>query len=433
MHEVDILLARLDPESARRADSALAWLLGTRGERAPLSALTQAGLQELLWNRLGRTSAGPEAEDHEAAWALGDFFAQAGLDRYARICRDPHTHEILALWHRDPAAAAGAASRAQRASGVVPLGAAGLEFGEVLGPVENRAFDGASRFLEEGVASGALAPRLRGFRAAARRRVERYLTTPSADFGGEPPRTSVWSERAAAWRSSFRNVPGAFWAAGSPHVRAAPAVPARAGLSLAPVVALLAGVGEGVALTEAGYLPTRLVLGLDERFGWSQEYSLARPRGEADLAPLRFVDEHLRAQRLLTRRGRQLTVSSSGRAALAEPAALWAAVTAPGPRWRAGFEQDALAVLAVALLRGDRLTSDQVAEEMAYVLGGKWRAEGGGSVEEGARWVQAEWYRLGLVLGWYDERRRAEELRLSDVGRVAAACVFRSVATAPRR
>lgn len=433
MHAVDILLARLDPESARRADSALSGLLGERGERAPLDGLSQLALQQLLWERLGRTSAGPESEDHEVVWALGDFFALAGLDRYAAICRDPRTHEVLALWHRDPDAAAGAAARAQQASGIVPLEAGGFAFGDVLGPVEGRAFDGASRFLEDGVASGALDPELRGFRAAARRRVERYLTTPTADFGGEPPRTAVWRERAEAWMASFRDVPAPFWDRAMPHVHELPAVPERVALSLAPAVALLEAVGTGVTLTDAGYLPTRLVAGLDERFGWSQEYSLSRPRGETDLPPLRFLHEHLRAQRLLTRRGRHLTVSTAGRDALADPAVLWASVTAPAPRWRAGFEHDALAVLAIAQLRDPRLTGEQLLDEMVYVLGGKWRAEGGGSLEEGARWVQLEWYRVGLVLGWYDGRGRSTEWRLSGFGRVAAACVFRAVSTAPRR
>lgn len=433
MHEVDILLARLDQESARLADSGLAWLLGARGERAPLSALSQAAVQSLLWDRLGRTSAGPESEVHEVAWALGDFFAQAGLGRYAAICRDSRTHEIIALWHRDAGAAAEAAERAQEASGVVPPEAAGFAFGDVLGPVEVRAFEGASRYLEEGIASGALDPGLRGFRAAARRRVERYLTTASPDFDGEPPRAAVWRERTDAWKGSFRDVPSAFWDRALPHVHELPAVPQRVQLSLAPAVALLEAVGEGVTLTDAGYLPTRLVAGLDERFGWSQEYSLGRPRGETDVPPLQFLHEHLRAQRLLTRRGRRLTVSAAGRDALADPAALWGSVTAPGPRWRPGFEHDALAILAVAQLRDPRLTGDQLLEEMVYLLAGKWRPEGGGSVEEGARWVQLEWYRVGLVLGWYDGRGRSLEWRLSDLGRAAAARLFRSVATAPRR
>jgi hypothetical protein len=315
----------------------------------------------------------------------------------------------------------------------VPVEAAGLAFGDLLGPVEARALDGASRCLEDGVATGALDPGLRGFRAAARRRVERYLTTASGEFDGETPRTAVWRERADAWRASFGDVPAPFWDPALPHAHELPAVPERVGLSLAPAVALLEAVGAGVTLTDAGYLPTRLVAGLDERFGWSQEFSLGRPRGEADVPPLKFLHEHLRAQRLLTRRGRRLTVSAAGREALADPTALWASVTAPAPRWRPGFEHDALAVLAVAQLRDPRLTGEQLLEEMVYVLGGKWRAEGGGSLEEGARWVQLEWYRVGLVLGWYDGRGRSLEWRLSPFGQAAAACVLRSVSTAPRR
>ncbi len=431
--ETDILLGRLDAGSARRADALLGQLLGPAGQRLPLAALSQLQVQDLLWRTLPHAWDVPEAEQHEMAWALGDFFAAAGLGRYAAVCRDRVTHEILALWRRDRDAATAAVERAERDSGVLPPDLPTFAFGEVRGAEETRAYDGASRVLEDGIATGALDPALRGFRPAARRRLERYLAGESADFAGASPLAAVREERSGAWRASFGDVPAAYWDRALPRLAQAARVPTGAALSLAPAAALLEAAAEGVTLTDAGYLPTRLALSLDERFGWSQSYGLGRPRGEADVPPLGFLDEHLRRQRLLTKRGRHLTVSAAGRRAMADPGALWRAVTAPRPRWRPGFEHDALAVLAVSLLGEERLSSEAVRAEMAYVLGGKWRAEGGATLDDGVWWVEVEWYRLGLVLGWFDDRRHPDELRLSGLGRAAAAAVFEVVAAGPRR
>ncbi len=430
---MDILLAGLDEGTARRAESAVDWLLGARGERLPLSSLAQLDVQYFLWHKLPLNWFTDDAEHHEIAWALGDFFEAAGLERYAALCRDRRTHEILAAWHRDEDEARRLEQRAQQASGVLPPDTALFVFGDLMGREEAAAHHGVSAFLEDGIATGALDPSLRGFRAAAQRRVDKFLATPSDDFDGRPPVAAVRQERVDGWRTSFRGVPDSFWSRATPAIESAPAVPERVELTLAPVRAVLEAVGDGVTLTGAGNLPTRLALALDERFGWSQDYALGPPRGEADVHQLRFVDDHLRAQRLLTRRGRRLTVSATGRKAMADPARLWAAVVAPGPRWRPGFEQDALAVLATSLLGGVRLTADLVGEEMVSVLGGKWRPSGGGSLDEAVWWLQTDWYRLGIALGWWEEHRRSPELRLNEFGRVAAVCAFRAVAGGPVR
>jgi hypothetical protein len=397
----------------------------------PLASLAQVDLQHFLWHRLPASWFTEEDEHHEIAWSLGDFFEAAALDRYAAICRDRRTHEIIAAWHRDPDEGTRLADQARLDSGVLPPDTELFSFGELMGEREAVAHHGASVFLEEGIVTGALDPALRGFRAAAQRRVDRYLQTPSDDFGGQTPLEAVWHERVDTWRDAFRSAPAAFWERSHAAIVSTPAVPPGAERSLAPAIALLEAVGEGVTLTDAGYLPPKLALGLDERFGWSQDYALGRPRGEADVHQLRFLDDHLRVQRLLTRRGKRLTVSAAGRKAVADPARLWATVVAPSPRWRPGFEQDALAVLAASLLRGERLTLDQVREETAFVLSGKWRPADGGRIDDYVWWVETEWRRVGLALGWWEDRRRLSEVRLSAFGRVAAACVFRTVATGP--
>jgi hypothetical protein len=425
-----MVLARLDAGTAQEIEAAVAWLLGAEGERLPLTTVTQLSLQHLLWYKLPVNWLTDEAEHHEIAWGLGDFFAAAGLDRYAALCREQRTHEIIAAWHRDEEEARRIALQAQLDSGVLPPDTAEFKFGELMGPQEAAAHQAASAYLEEGIVSGALDPDRRGFRAAAQRRLDRYLTSPSEEFAG-PPLTAVWRERVDQWRSSFRGVPDVFWDRAMPALESAPLVPERPHLSVAPALALMEEVGEGVTLTEAGYLPPKLAIGLDERFGWTEDYALSAPRSEADVRQLMFLHEHLRAQRLLTRRGRRLTVSASGRRAMGDPARLWGAVVGPAPRWRAGFEQDALAVMAVSLLGHDHVSGEQVREEMTSVLSRKWRPKDGGPIDDDVWWVEVEWLRVGLALGWWQNRRRAAEQRLSEFGRVAAACAFRSAATGP--
>lgn len=427
---MDQTAATLDDDAARRLEPALAWLLGPREERRPLDSLLQLDVQRLLWRELPLHWATPPAEHHEVAWALGDLFATADRPRLAALCRDRRTHEILAAWHRDGAEGARLAAEAEEASGVVPPDTPLLAFGTVRGPGEEQAYRAVSALLEDGIATGALDPALRGFRTAAQRRADAYVGAPAAGLGGESPLRVVWRERAAAWRASFTGVPEGFWDRAMPAVHDTPPVPARVELAVAPALALLGEVGEGLALTEVGHLPERTALALDERFGWSQHFALGRPRGEADVQQLLLLDEHLREQRLLTRRGGRLTVSPAGRRAAADPARLWTALVAPVPRWHDGIEHDALAVLAASVLGQERHTPATAVAEASSVMATKWQPSGGVSVGAavGAAWTA--WYRLGIPLGWWEERRGP--VRPTSYGRAACASVFRAVSTRPR-
>ncbi|MGZ4438307.1 MAG: hypothetical protein ACXVW6_11730, partial [Nocardioidaceae bacterium] len=269
-----------------------------------------------------------------------------------------------------------------------------------------------------------------GFRAAAQRRVDRYVGAPDPALDGEEPLRAVWRERSAHWRASFADVPRGFWDRVMPTVHITPPVPDRVALSVAPAVALLGVVGDGLDLDDDARLPTAAVRALDERFGWSQRYSLPAPWRETDLQPLLLVDEHLRRQRLLTRRGSRLSVSVAGRRAAGDPAALWSALVAPVPRWQDGVEHDALAVLAAAVLGQERHTADSVVAAATAVLAGKWEPTAGASLREAVASVWSGWYRLGIPLGWWEERRGP--VRPTHYGRAANASVFRAVSTRPR-
>ncbi len=241
-----------------------------------------------------------------------------------------------------------------------------------------------------------------------------------------PTRPAVRPERAAAWAAGLRRGRPELWDEVLPLVRRAPLLPTRLELALVPVRALLDAVGDGVPLTAAGYLPPRLALALDARFGWSDELSAGRPRGEGDLPALLFLHEHLREQRLLAVADKVLVPAAQVARLTTAPDRLWAAVVAARPRWRSGFERDALAVMAATLLRGHELTRDQLREEMAFLLSGKWRRTGAHTVQDGVRAVELGWFRVGYTLGWWDREGGlwSAKVGLSGFGRAAAASLF---------
>jgi hypothetical protein len=237
-------------------------------------------------------------------------------------------------------------------------------------------------------------------------------------------------QRADAWAAGLHRGRRGFWADVLAELEVEPVEPARLELALTPVHALLAAVRDGAALTNAGYLPPSVALALDTKFGWSDEYSRSRPRGESDLPALVFLHEHLRDQGLLAEDGRTVAPSTSARRLLGDPVRLWETVVDPRPRWRAGFEEDAVAVMAATLVRSGELTRDQLRDEMAYLLAGKWEGRGARTVDEGLRGVELAWYRLGITMGWWDREGGlwSTKVRLSGFGRAAAASAFWSVA-----
>ena len=244
-------------------------------------------------------------------------------------------------------------------------------------------------------------------------------------------RSTTTHEILAVWRwtRSFPDVPDTFWAAARDGLGPRPTAPPRAAHSLASARGLLEAVGDGVELTPAGHLPDATVLALDDRFRWTEEFPWMRPHNEADIPPLRFLHEHLAAQALLVSDGRRLTLSDSGRSALADTGLLWTAVVDPAPRWTREFERDVLGVLAASLLRSGTFTPGRVAEEVTHVLTAKWRparADGRSSVYDGVSPVVHSWYQLGVPLGWWDTGRGPADRHPNVFGAAAVAAVFRA-------
>lgn len=420
MDLVERALAGLDEQTARLAATAADRLLGSPEGRLPVEALTQLELQDFLWVKLPTRYLTEDKEHHEIAWALGDLFEALDLPRYAALCRDRRTHEILAAWHRDEDEGVAAAGAAIEASGVVPPDTPTVEFGSVMGPDELRVYLELAGTIEEGILEGRLNPDAPGF---DRERVE----AAEAFWRTSDHLSRLRVDRAASWAMGFRADRG--WLdAVLPVLERAWALPENVELSLLPARALMEAVGDGVSLTAAGYLPTSVVLELNDRFGW-YDFMGRKPRSESDVSQLMFAREHLTRQRLLATRRGELRVTALGRSCLADQNLFWSRVTDLQPRFDA-FTSEVVAVSAALLMRTPDVGREDLAAEVAAMIRHRWRGEG--DFQRDVHWAYIDWYRIGFVLGWWEERRGRGLDRLSPRGVGAAARAFWSVAGAPQ-
>jgi hypothetical protein len=433
VQDVAGILAALDEPTARMAASAVTQLLGDPDDPSAFERLCQLDVQEYLWRELPGEPATGRTAHHDVAWALADVLELAGRPRYAALCRDRVTHEILEAWRRDPAAGAAAATVAEQRSGVVPPETETMTLRPDHGSgLERLVRHQASRMLELAVERGELSPGGPDSQRDAERLVDAFLRTPSAAHQGDSPRDALRRDRARAWASRLAGGDRAWIGSVLPAVLREPEDPSAPELSLAPARALLEAVADGVHLTPDGELPAATVVALDDRFAWSDDRPRTRRgRAESRLPPLLFLRQHLQAQGLLTVRQGRLGPSTAGRRCIAEPSHLWRAVVGPAPRWD-GVDADVLAVQAGLLLRSPAISREELVDETAAVTGMSRRPMEDGSVAAAVDWVRVEWYRVGVALGWWERSRgRWLGLRLSRLGRAAAAETFWSVVARP--
>ena len=243
-------------------------------------------------------------------------------------------------------------------------------------------------------------------------------------------RSATTHEIFAVWRwtESFSAVAPRFWRPALERLGPTPAAPARVGLSVASARAMLEVVGDaGVELGADGGLSAATVTRLDDRFRWTEEFPWMHHGGESGLPPVRFLREHLTAQRLMVHDHGRLALTAAGRAAVDDLAALWRALVSPAPRWSHEFDRDVLGLMAAALTGSGVFEPDRLAEELAAPLASKWRSAGQGAIVEGASLVLHAWYQLGVPLGWWDTGRGPADRHPNAFGRAAAGAVFRSM------
>ncbi len=431
MADIEGVLAGLDSGTAERARRALLWI-GVDG----LSTLTQLQVQRFVWVTLPQVYPEDQQEHHETAWALADFLAAAGLTRYADLCRDRRTHEVLSAWARDPGAGERLAAALLRSSGVQPPDTVLLTFSEVPTGQEAEVQIDLSRVLETAVVEGRLDPAGNDFDRLALDLAEQFLTAPSPDHGGRTPLLSVLRWRALRWVLELDAEFSEFWVSALHRIYEEPVFPGNLQLSTAPAEALLQTADTAPVLTPDGQLPDEIVADLDARFGWSDKLPLGRtsmryPLPERSVPALLFVDTHLRAQGLLTRSEGRLVLTPLGRRCLLDRRRLWKALVAARPRWEKGFDEDALAVMAAVLLRRTPSSASALTRHATSLLRPRWQSHGGDSVRSAVEWLRVEWYRLGVGFSWWEVSRHADDYRLSRFGRAAAAELFWSVAARP--
>jgi len=211
-------------------------------------------------------------------------------------------------------------------------------------------------------------------------------------------------------------------------------VPAEAEECLIPMRWLLEHVGDGVTLTQAGWLPKGLVLEANETFGWFDLLGLT-VRTETDLPELATLNELARRARLVTKKGRKVSLSANGRRALSDPRLLWRIVLADMFSARTYAGEGAALAAATLLKAGAPVPRPIVDSKVGAALVGRWRAASGKELDQ---WAGLEATRdfglLAGVFGWIeqDDDWHNRTWMLTAAGRQAALMGLQLQAWAPR-
>jgi hypothetical protein len=425
----DIRFKDMDEQSAQNARAAIAALVADE----KLDVLSQTDLQTFLWYTLPAKFVADSAEQHEIAWSLGDALRNAGLDRYAAMCRDPATHLIIDAYADSREQGFAAYRKATEASGIEPPDTDLMQWGPGMGPAEYAVRDRLSLVLEQAVVAGELAPGARGWKRVAQRIAENFLSSEGSD--GRRPLEVVEAERIQRWARDARPHREALNRAVVPFVLDEPRDLTEAELrdSLAPARALLEGIGDGVTMTQAGWLPKALVVELNDRFRW-YDLSGYKANSEADVIGLQVLHELLRQCRLLTPRVRRLSVSAEGKRCLADDRRLFrrlAVQVLTGDQ----VDMDVTRLAAGALLTGKRLTQEELEATIRPTLDETWRSPRGQEItaQEIYRGL-VDWRWNAGTFGWLlnSGNWAAPQEELTPTGLVAVTTALRAIATGPR-
>jgi hypothetical protein len=429
---LEALLGDMEPSSAGRARAAMGWMVP---EGASFQELGQVELQEFLWYELPLRWEAETGELHEIACALADLFSAAGLERFAVLCRAPRTHQLLDAWQdSDPEPARRMLKEAIRVSGVDPPDVTLLGWGSVMGSAEHAARQRVSQALEQAIDAGELVPGERGWKQLAARVTAASLMMPRIDLRGGTLLQSVYRERGQSWAAGAPDVRQDLLTRMLPLLAGEVAVPAEATGSLMPLRWLLEHIGDGVTLTQAGWLPKALVLRANDAFGWFDLFGFT-VRTETDLPELACLNELSRRARLVTRSGSRLSLSGSGRRALGDVSLLWRTVVAdifsPGT-----YEGEGAALAAAILVRASAAVPRPTVEaKVGASLKGRWRTASGESLEPWSGLdATREFALLADVFGWleHDQDWQNRTWRLTPAGRKAALLGLQLQARSPR-
>ncbi|MQA77228.1 MAG: hypothetical protein GEV10_01885 [Streptosporangiales bacterium] len=399
-----------DPALAEAASQAWEYLDGTdEAER-----VTQWRVQSFCWYMLPRDRF--VASPAQVAAALADLLARVGLSRYADIARSETTGEILAAAEsgdRWPALA----ERAMTASGILPPDTSMISWAYYSGPAESVAYVAVADALELAVQVGEYTPGRSGWRGRRAEITDRVLVAEHAQIGGVVPYDQIVRERIEAWT----DVPGSplrtrlLGPVGRQLAEPVPVPePATVERLLGRVTGLLAIIGTGVPLTQAGYLRPDVVARCVDELALD---AMGDSRREGDQPTLLLLRETVQRLGLIRRRSGRLVLSAAGRAALHDVARLWSEVAArlvpePGVRG-SGQTQASVAVwdlVLAGLVAAPSADRGETIEHCRVVLDESgWRLAGGGPIDlMTTADLYYEVYRaissLGLLRPWSSDR-----------------------------
>ena len=364
----DLPAARVLPllESRERAgamDARPAWDWLTASGDVP--EVTLRGLEYFLWYQLPAKFLTTLDEHRAIALALGDLLDDLGYADGASICRGPVTMHVLAEWEKGPGSGRRALRKALDDSGVEPPDTVDLAWGGIMGPIEASVFEAASSALEDAMAEGEFKPGARSWRRSQAEVMHRFLTRPLHWLDESTPQAAVWKEREEFWAGGqpVRPLRQAFIQDVRDQIARPRAAPNAAGDRMSPLWRILQIARARPSLTQAGYLPPRMVRELVAEFGW-EDYR--PPRSEADAPRLMTLMEFAKQANLVRRNRTSLRLTELGGTAVTDPAVLWDLVVRVLAA-RSDFASAIRELLLVRLLRGatDR---DVVKDEILPVL-----------------------------------------------------------------
>ncbi len=437
---VEQALRRLDDSARDDARAAIESLLPEHGD---WSDLLQLSLQGFLWYQLPTKWLTSSSHHHEIARAVGDLFEAGGLDRYAALCRSAETRELIDLRDSDPQEARRRFRTLMTDSGVDPADTPALTWGPIQGMTEYSACLHVSAVLEAAVVDGALVPGRRGWRTVAGTITDRALRGPDPAGTHSSLLASIEDERRGDWLVELRRrtlLPDDVSAALAEQLARPPVDGdlSSVATSLEPLAWFLGQVGEGLTLTERGYLPRRLVLDADERYDWFELKPQFSVRTERDLPELTAIHRLAREARLVTLSRRRLTISARGRAALSDEQPLVRAVLAAifDPTTWAGDAAVGTAVSLVSSRSVTRPSTDELDVALHRYLRSRWRPRASELTVTDVRGAYRVLLHAGRAFDWFAPEERGVWDRapaLTAIGRSASLLGLAAVARAPRR
>lgn len=418
----DVLLARMPEELAGHARSVVDWLVG---DFRDFGEVGQAEIQRMLWIDLPNRWPVSAGEWLRVVEAAGQVMELAGRPSLAVIARSEETAEVLEAYARDRSEGLLAANAAFGRTGTSPPDTDLLTWARHVTAAEANAYDELQRVLEAAIVAGDYAPGAPGWRRRQQALTERWLTSPSRYFDGWRPIDVIHTQRREAWMMGVSPEREQRLAPVVPFLRDPVTVPEG---EPATLVWLLNRIGDGVRLTQRGYLPPELAREADERFRWSP---MPRPASrEVDLPELMELHGIVRGQRLVTKRRDTLRLSARGRSVLLEPVRLWEAAALA---WLGEHPYEvAVAEIAAAVLVREPATSAELAAAAHDVVAPDFRTRDDApvphSATEGAAW---SFLRRGFTLGFVADRPPGARYALNALGRPAALTALRLRAHSP--